>query len=328
MADASHHSGMPGAASPRLAAKAANPERRARVCRVPGSSHGSRANGNGPDRAARRAPGGGRDRGRRDGGLAPAGGGDRARAREPDGRRLEQLDPGQQARLEQLLARRCRARADRLHPGREGVLEPAVPGRPGGADPAARDRDRGRSGAGADLGPPRAAAASSTSAPAPAVCCSRCCRSCRTPPGSASIFSAEALALAQVNAVRLDLAERAALRAGDWGRGLAPPFDLIVGNPPYVGRSRPRRPEPEVRDFEPRAALIAGPDGLDAYRAFAPTVPACWRQAAAPRLRSARAKARRSPGFSRAGLEVIERRRDLAGVVRCLVARPAEHANR
>ena len=82
--------------------------------------------------------------------------------------------------------------------------------------------------------------------------------------------SAAALAIARANAERLGLADRAAFREGDWGYGLAGPFDVIVSNPPYVARTDARNLAPEVFAFEPQEALFAGADGLDAYRALAP----------------------------------------------------------
>ena len=45
-------------------------------------------------------------------------------------------------------------------------------------------------------------------------------------------------------------------------------FDLIVMNPPYVPSADILGLDPSVRDFEPRAALDGGEDGLDYYRAF------------------------------------------------------------
>ena len=141
--------------------------------------------------------------------------------------------------------------------------------------------------------------------------------------GLGTDVSAEALALAQANAVRLGLAERTELRAGDWGSGLAPPFDLIVSNPPYVAEAEWPKLQPEVRDFEPRAALLAGPDGLDAYRALAPE---CARLLASGGCAALEIGQGQSDAvarlLTRAGLEVVERRRDLAGIERCLVARP------
>jgi release factor glutamine methyltransferase len=43
------------------------------------------------------------------------------------------------------------------------------------------------------------------------------------------------------------------------------PFDLIASNPPYVADADPHLADGDVR-FEPRAALCAGRDGLDALR--------------------------------------------------------------
>jgi release factor glutamine methyltransferase len=67
--------------------------------------------------------------------------------------------------------------------------------------------------------------------------------------------STGALALARENASRTDLAIE--LREWDFFGGLPTgPWDLVVSNPPYVRRDEIDRLEPEVRDWEPRAALV------------------------------------------------------------------------
>lgn len=82
--------------------------------------------------------------------------------------------------------------------------------------------------------------------------------------------SAAAAAIAQGNAERLGLAERAAIRLGDWGAGIDECFDLILCNPPYVERDAGLAPD--VARFEPASALFAGADGLDDYRRLAPQI--------------------------------------------------------
>jgi release factor glutamine methyltransferase len=78
------------------------------------------------------------------------------------------------------------------------------------------------------------------------------------------------LAVAAENARNLGLTERARFVAGDWGRALAGPFDIIVANPPYIADGEKPALPVEVRDFDPGLALFGGADGLDAYRALAP----------------------------------------------------------
>jgi release factor glutamine methyltransferase len=76
--------------------------------------------------------------------------------------------------------------------------------------------------------------------------------------------SAAALAVAQRNALRLGL--EVGLRHGLWFAPVAGErFDLVVSNPPYVSEDDPHLEEGDVR-FEPRSALVAGPDGLTAIR--------------------------------------------------------------
>ena len=71
----------------------------------------------------------------------------------------------------------------------------------------------------------------------------------------ATDVSDDALQLARENAERLGLAVR--FLHSDVMHGLpAGPFDVVVSNPPYVGAEELAALEPEVRDWEPREALV------------------------------------------------------------------------
>ena len=83
--------------------------------------------------------------------------------------------------------------------------------------------------------------------------------------------SPAALAVAQRNADRLGMSDRAVLRTGNWADGIAERFDLILCNPPYVATAGELGPG--VAEHEPHAALFAGDDGLDALRILAPQFP-------------------------------------------------------
>lgn len=79
--------------------------------------------------------------------------------------------------------------------------------------------------------------------------------------------SAPALAIARINADRMKLANVRWLQS-DWYAELPSEpegFNLIASNPPYVADGDAHLSEGDVR-FEPRTALRAGPDGLDALR--------------------------------------------------------------
>ena len=86
----------------------------------------------------------------------------------------------------------------------------------------------------------------------------------------------------------------------DWTEGLAGRFDLVVSNPPYIPAAEVAALAPDVRDWEPRHALTAGPTGLESYARLAPALPgrAGARRPGAPRDRGG-AGARRSPRSSR-----------------------------
>jgi len=83
--------------------------------------------------------------------------------------------------------------------------------------------------------------------------------------------SRSALSYASANARRLGFEKRLKLKVGDWAKGVAESFDLVLCNPPYVAEGA--KLGPGVREFEPDEALFAGETGLDAYRALAPQLP-------------------------------------------------------
>ncbi len=82
----------------------------------------------------------------------------------------------------------------------------------------------------------------------------------------ATDLSAAALAVAGRNAERLGLADRVAFAEGDLFEPLAGErFDLVISNPPYIGRGEADSLAPELR-HEPESALYAGADGLEVLR--------------------------------------------------------------
>ena len=132
----------------------------------------------------------------------------------------------------------------------------------------------------------------------------------------ATDVSPDALALARENAERLGLDVE--LVEAELLDGLAGPFDLVVSNPPYVARRRARRPEPEVRDWEPRARVVAAGQ----TEALVEAAAAVLAPGGALVLEVHEARARRRRGAAR-GLRATRGAvtRDLAGRERVVEAR-------
>jgi release factor glutamine methyltransferase len=85
----------------------------------------------------------------------------------------------------------------------------------------------------------------------------------------ATDISPAALSVARDNAARLGL-DNVRFVCGSWCLALTvDAFDFILSNPPYVAESDPHLREGDLR-FEPRKALVAGPEGLDELRHIIP----------------------------------------------------------
>ncbi len=87
----------------------------------------------------------------------------------------------------------------------------------------------------------------------------------------ATDISPAALAIARSNAARHQLDSRIRFYQADLLAGFAPgSFHLIVSNPPYVGQAEEDEVQLEVRKFEPRNAVFAGPTGTEVIARLIP----------------------------------------------------------
>ncbi|HEY5941452.1 MAG TPA: peptide chain release factor N(5)-glutamine methyltransferase [Solirubrobacterales bacterium] len=142
---------------------------------------------------------------------------------------------------------------------------------------------------------------------------------------TATDTSSGALEVARANAERLGLADRVRFVEGTLPAGES--FDLILANLPYVAERDWPTLQPEVTQWEPREALLAGADGLDAYRALIPRSAGLLHRIAAQRtgglfVEVGEGQANAVASLMRdAGFVEVETRRDLAGIERVVVGR-------
>jgi len=79
-------------------------------------------------------------------------------------------------------------------------------------------------------------------------------------------ISPAALQIARKNAHQLKLDDRAQFVQSHWCADVSGTFDIIVSNPPYIAPQEFDTLEPEVRQYEPKLALVADDEGLACYR--------------------------------------------------------------
>ena len=86
----------------------------------------------------------------------------------------------------------------------------------------------------------------------------------------ATDISTAALEMATANAARLQLSGRIQFHRADLLDGVSEKFEFVVSNPPYVGDSEEHHVQLEVRKFEPRNAVFAGPNGTEVIERLVP----------------------------------------------------------
>jgi len=133
-----------------------------------------------------------------------------------------------------------------------------------------------------------------------------------------------ALTTARRNADRNDVGDRARFQLTDWCTGLDPctgaGFDIVVSNPPYIAEAEIDGLAPEVSRYEPKAALTAGTDGLDAYRCILAGITDVMAAGAAAVFEVGVGQAANVERMARDhGLETIGGKLDLAGIERVVM---------
>jgi len=133
--------------------------------------------------------------------------------------------------------------------------------------------------------------------------------------------SAAAIEVARRNAQRLDMGNARVhleVLASSGRMASISRQDLVLANLPYVPDADWATLAPEIRDYEPKEALLGGPDGLDPIRHLLTDLPDC----AAIALEVGMGQA---PEVERlvvaAGFAETERRLDLAGIERAVLGR-------
>jgi release factor glutamine methyltransferase len=134
--------------------------------------------------------------------------------------------------------------------------------------------------------------------------------------------SAPALEVAHANAERLGLQDRAQFSPAEASSsryaGESRPVGLVVANLPYVPDGDWDGLQPEIRDFEPKEAVLGGPDGLEPIRNLLSPSLTCDSIA----LEVGKGQAAEVERLVRdAGFTATERRLDLAGIERVVVGR-------
>ena len=84
--------------------------------------------------------------------------------------------------------------------------------------------------------------------------------------------SQAALEVAENNSKKYNCGNQIQLKLIDF-KNINSKFDLIVSNPPYLTNDQFNNSDPEIKNFEPKLALVGGDDGLKFYREYSNTLP-------------------------------------------------------
>jgi release factor glutamine methyltransferase len=132
--------------------------------------------------------------------------------------------------------------------------------------------------------------------------------------------SPAALDLARENSERLDIDGRVSFERGTVPDGRR--FDLVLANLPYVREDEWERLAPEITRYEPREALVAGADGVEAIASTVPAALAAMEPDASLALEVGAGQAGPvAELLVDLGFRQVEGRQDLAGIPRVVLGR-------
>jgi release factor glutamine methyltransferase len=137
---------------------------------------------------------------------------------------------------------------------------------------------------------------------------------------TATDVSADALAVARTNAAALGL--EVELVETDLLAGVEGRFAVVASNPPYIGEGEMAALEPEVAEYEPRLATVAGPSGTEVLERLVAAAPAALEPGGSLVVECGAGQAEAVRGLmSAAGAGETSAEPDLAGIDRVVAGR-------
>lgn len=134
-------------------------------------------------------------------------------------------------------------------------------------------------------------------------------------------ISAAALEVAAGNAARLGAPGLRLVRCELASALASESADLLLSNPPYVPESEARSIQREIREFEPREAVFAGPDGMAVFAALIPDAARVLRRGGWAIFELGYNMADRVRSLFGSDWSHVELHPDLAGIPRVISAR-------
>ena len=132
--------------------------------------------------------------------------------------------------------------------------------------------------------------------------------------------SSDALKTAAKNAAHHKVLDRAQFIQSDWFQNVVGTFDIIISNPPYISEQDFKSLDKNVKDYDPKRALVGGGDGLDCYREIVGTAKTFIKAGGVLVLEAGYAQAPHiSKLLSQQGYQNISIYKDLAGIERCII---------
>jgi len=141
--------------------------------------------------------------------------------------------------------------------------------------------------------------------------------------GVGADISKKALNIAWKNANKMNLTDRVNLINSDWFANIEDQeFDLVISNPPYIESKQIDNLQDEVKNFEPKIALDGGLSGLDCYKEIASNINKFLAKEGYLFLEIGIGQEDEVIKiFQDINMKFIEQKKDLAGIVRCLIFR-------
>jgi release factor glutamine methyltransferase len=131
------------------------------------------------------------------------------------------------------------------------------------------------------------------------------------------------------NAVCLGLADRARFFVGDWATAVSGKFDAILANPPYIASEALALLPREVACHDPWRALDGGEDGLRSHRAIAEAASGLLSPGGIFATEIGAGQEDAVAAIMKENSLIVDGiEKDLAGIARSVIARPAPHGRR